>query len=390
MGSNLEKFYKNNQFRIDGLVKTHGVDESVAKDMLASNIKGASNYAGAGVADMNQLAAEYKAALDADSVADAQKQSSLTATSNEDLINQLYKAREEAQLSALRGAINKQVSDYEEEIEKIPGEYQSVKNQSEVNRYKSKKALKESMANAGLTESGLGRSEKLNLNATYDNNLSEINTAEANAVAELRKAIADTKASGSLQETQIINENTAERLAAQLEAEQQRVAQEREDFLGQLQSGAWSNDYQQRIDEISGDGDDSNNWMIPYLQGYRENKIAAQEAAAAEAEQQAFENQISLIKASKNSSNSSKSMSRSEALKMYESGIVTPEVLNTLGIGDTSQLGRNAQNLLNNLVTHIQDGTKSASDAVSTIQTQLEHGVITQYEATIILAQLGI
>ena len=47
--------------------------------------------------------------------------------------------------------------------------------------------------------------------------------------------------------------------------------------------GAYSNDYQQEINNVMNNNDPSDDWKIPYLQAARNEKIAAQEAAALKA-----------------------------------------------------------------------------------------------------------
>lgn len=58
--------------------------------------------------------------------------------------------------------------------------------------------------------------------------------------------------------------------------------------------GQFSNDFQAQINVLENDGDTSNDWQIPYLNQARNEKIASMNAAAAEKEQQDFENNLKL------------------------------------------------------------------------------------------------
>lgn len=78
---------------------------------------------------------------------------------------------------------------YNNQLNKVGEDYQKLKNQSELNRYKAMRNLRETQANRGLLNSGAGRQESLNLNTTYGNNLNEIGLAEQNERAQIQQAI---------------------------------------------------------------------------------------------------------------------------------------------------------------------------------------------------------
>ena len=61
--------------------------------------------------------------------------------------------------------------------------------------------------------------------------------------------------------------------------------------------GAYSNDYQAKINELTNDNDASNDWQIPYLQSARQDKISNQASAEAKAQQTAYDNAIEIFKA---------------------------------------------------------------------------------------------
>lgn len=59
------------------------------------------------------------------------------------------------------------------------------------------------------------------------------------------------------------------------------LANEKKEFANTL--GAYYNNFQQEINNVQGNNDPSDDWKIPYLQAARNEKIAAQEAAALKA-----------------------------------------------------------------------------------------------------------
>ena len=75
--------------------------------------------------------------------------------------------------------------------------------------------------------------------------------------------------------------------------------------------GAYSNDYQQEINNVTNNNDASDDWKVPYLQAARNQKLNNIAAAQAAADQQAFENQLALDKLAISSSKSYRSGRRS-------------------------------------------------------------------------------
>ena len=76
--------------------------------------------------------------------------------------------------------------------------------------------------------------------------------------------------------------------------------------------GAYSNDYQQEINNVMNNNDASDDWKVPYLKAARNQKLNNIAAAQATADQQAFENQLALDKLAISSSKSYRSGRRSD------------------------------------------------------------------------------
>ena len=80
---------------------------------------------------------------------------------------------------------------YNNQLTQIGQDYQGLKNQSEVNRYKALRSLRETQANRGTLDSGDGRQENLTVSNNYGNNLNKINLSEQNEKDSIAQAIAD-------------------------------------------------------------------------------------------------------------------------------------------------------------------------------------------------------
>ena len=76
--------------------------------------------------------------------------------------------------------------------------------------------------------------------------------------------------------------------------------------------GAYSDNYQQEINNVMNNNDASDDWKVPYLKAARNQKLNNIAAAQAAADQQAFENQLALDKLAISSSKSYRSGRRSK------------------------------------------------------------------------------
>lgn len=90
------------------------------------------------------------------------------------------RARDSA-ISALNATLNSNLSAYDQQLEGLGDEYQKLRNQSEVERYKAMRSVREALANRGQLDSGYGRQETLNMNTEYGNAINNINMQEQKA-----------------------------------------------------------------------------------------------------------------------------------------------------------------------------------------------------------------
>ena len=164
-----------------------------------------------------------------------------------------YAGVRDSALASLEQNFNTQNQAYDQQIGDLGDQYQQLRNQSEVEKYKARSAMREALANRGQLDSGFGRQETLNLNTKFGNAINNINLQEQDALDEierLRQAlIADRdaqKLSINNQYQTSLNEATANlntlKAQARSDYESQRLS-----YLQQAQ-----NQLQQIINEIKG------------------------------------------------------------------------------------------------------------------------------------------
>jgi hypothetical protein len=151
------------------------------------------------------------------------KSSTTTSTSNRnELLEYLKEQNEKARQSAIDAidqSIASQESQYNAQKDNLEDQYQALRNQSEVERYKSRKALREAQANRGQLDSGYGRQEQLLMDTQYGNAVNSINMQEARSINEIQNLIAELQAQGAISKAQTNNEyNSAiQKLIAELQ-----------------------------------------------------------------------------------------------------------------------------------------------------------------------------
>lgn len=144
-------------------------------------------------------------------------------------LKELYKQQEDAAIADLNAAYNKNVAEVERAEKSIPKQYETVRNQAAGASAQAQRNFDIQAAMTGLG-SGTGAQAKIARNVALQNNLNAINTAEANAKADLdlkrtqlladyNNAIAQAKANG--------NAALAEALYNEMiRAEQQLISQQ--------------------------------------------------------------------------------------------------------------------------------------------------------------------
>lgn len=115
------------------------------------------------------------------------------------------KARQSA-IDAITQRVATQEGLYNTQIDDLSDQYQALRNQSEVERYKTRSALRESLANRGQLDSGYGRQENLIMDTQYGNAINSINMQEKKAKDDIRNLISQLKAEAEAEKNQINNQ----------------------------------------------------------------------------------------------------------------------------------------------------------------------------------------
>lgn len=139
--------------------------------------------------------------------------SAATSSYSQSLFDYFKEKNEKARQSSLDAILAKLKmgeSQYNANIDNITDQYQALRNQSEVERYKSQRAIREALANRGQLDSGFGRQEQLELDTQYGNAINSLNTQETKAKNEVQNLIAQLRAEAELEKANIENQyNTA-------------------------------------------------------------------------------------------------------------------------------------------------------------------------------------
>ena len=119
------------------------------------------------------------------------------------------KARQTS-LNAIMSKLKMGEQQYNSNINDISDQYQALRNQSEVERYKSQRAMREALANRGQLDSGFGRQEQLTLDTQYGNAINSLNSQEVKAKSDVKNLIAQLRAEAEQEKAEIENRyNTA-------------------------------------------------------------------------------------------------------------------------------------------------------------------------------------
>ena len=175
------------------------------------------------------------------------------------------------------------------------------------------------------------------------------------------------------------------------------LANQKSEFANTI--GAYSNDYQQEINNVMNNNDASDDWKVPYLKAARNQKLNNIAAAQAAADQQAFENQLALDKLAISSSKSYRSGRRSDGNGGDNNNnndnnpnpfggppAVSPNPLNQPTVDSASNLSS-----LDYKLSQIDDSNSGVKDkAKNIIKQYLNSGAISEATAKKYLSQYGI
>ena len=239
---NLDKFYADNAERIAGIANANDVDTGVARAMLLSNIRGDTNYAGGGVADMGQLARDYQAAINADNA-------SSYASSMSDLARKQY----EAQKKTLERQTANTISQINEQRRLAQKAYEQQQRENYIQNELSKNQLNDYLAAMGYS-GGMAESTLANLNNQYINNRIGAQDEYNNAMAQLDQLVQQAYLTG--------DENLANLAANYYNQLMSALGQQQQyDYQRQLQLENYAREDAQALEE-----NNFKNWQM-YLNG---------------------------------------------------------------------------------------------------------------------------
>lgn len=218
----------------------------------------------------------------------ASKKQAQTDSGSSSMVKDIQRAYE-AKEAALQAGLKTQLADIKQS---------SDENRSDVYTNSRLSAIgnNERLASQGLagnlyTDPSSGQSEtsRIAQNVALGNDINAANRQQISLENAAKQAVLTSSADNQLAMAQTIaqlKQQEREEAKADLATTKAEYAQNVGQFYG---------DFQAEINKVASDGDSSNDWQLGYLGTARQSKIQSQNAAEAEAEQQAFENQLKAL-----------------------------------------------------------------------------------------------
>lgn len=190
-------------------------------------------------------------------------------TYREDL-DRLTKAQRQAQVDQLKAARTKALANLNVQEQTIKPYYEAARNATAANSQQNARNFAEYLANRGLTNSGAAAQGETNRLSALNNNLGNLNTAEANAyrdIANQRTAVENDYIAGLANANNAITNNYYNNLLNYNEQQRQYIQGLQQQALGQ-----YADNYQARINELLAQGYSPNSQEILQLQALRGTK----------------------------------------------------------------------------------------------------------------------
>lgn len=184
---------------------------------------------------------------------------------------------------------------YSRASKQIDPQIQQIKNNLILRLAQSRQMQLGNLAERGQAVGGARNLAEANLNseeALQNANIGLQGEMDKRALAEqyIQQSREDARNAEALDYQRAIDKYNMDRQSRMDALEQER--QTRSDYAENI--GAYASDYMAEINRIKGDNDPSNDWMVGYLNNARNQKLAEIQTAKAEAEQQAFENELKM------------------------------------------------------------------------------------------------
>lgn len=189
------------------------------------------------------------------------------------------KKRREANIAAIDNQLRQQLSAYDQQAADLEPIYQGYRNQSEVERYKAQKSLREALANRGALDSGAGRQETLDLQNNYGNNLNKINLQYQSELDAINRAKQQLRSEAEYQKIQAANDVDNVGLEAQISALSQLLANQQSASRSAASTAAAAQTQSQIGNSAVSDGgsafDSLNNMFLRGTNGTKSDSVKA-------------------------------------------------------------------------------------------------------------------
>lgn len=189
-----------------------------------------------------------------------------------DDLDRLTEAQRKARVASLKQAKQKALANLDAQEQDIKPTYQNARNLTSASSQTGARSFGEYLANRGLANSGAAAQGEINRQSALQNNLGNINVAEANAfrdIANQRTQVENNYVADLANANAAIDENYYNNLLNYNQQQRAMVEQ-----LRQQANTQYAGDYQQQINNLLAQGYDPNSLEVLQLQALRGNKIA--------------------------------------------------------------------------------------------------------------------
>lgn len=186
-------------------------------------------------------------------------------------LNRLAEAQKTYQIAELRKARDSALNSLKEQEQEIKPTYQNARNMTSAASQSGARSFAEYLANRGLTNSGAAAQGEINRQSALQNNLGNIDTAEANAyrdIANQRTKVNTDYANGLASANAAIQQQYLQNLLNYNEQQRQYVQN-----LQNQSNYQYANDYQSRINDLLAQGYSPNSLEVLQLQALRGDKM---------------------------------------------------------------------------------------------------------------------
>lgn len=197
-----------------------------------------------------------------------------------ELQTELINAQKAGQLSALEAAYQNSMGAFNQQKKLLPEQYRQQRIGVDTSMQQQNRKFSEFLAQRGLNASGAVAQGAISNNVAAQGATSQIRMEEMKAMEALRNQMLAAQTNYNADVAGVESGALADLTKYQIEDLKTKEAEDKQMALDTI--GKYSQDYTQGIYDIRDDGDPSNDFMIPYLEAARADKVAGIEASKAE------------------------------------------------------------------------------------------------------------